>query len=76
MSQDVVASFAILARGIMMLSHEAIFSTIGFVVAAVKMWIGVAQAGYSFAEELPIFLLIFLVPAAAIVIKWKFFCTE
>ena len=36
--------------------------------------IGVAQAGYSFTEEFPIFLLIFLVPAAAaILIKWKFF---
>ena len=57
----------------MMLSHEAICSTIGCVVAAVNMWIGVAQAGYSFAEALPIFLLIFLGPAAAIVIKWKCF---
>jgi hypothetical protein len=37
------------------------------------MWIGVAQAGYSFKEELPIFLLIFLLPAAAAVfIKWQF----
>ena len=56
-----------------MLSHDAIFSTIGFVVAAVNMGIGVGRAGYSFAEELPIFLLLVLVPAAAIVIKWKFF---
>jgi len=39
------------------------------------MWIGVAQAGYSFAEALPLFLLIFLVPAAVIVLKWKCFCT-
>ena len=57
----------------MMLSHEAICSTIGCVVAAVHMWIGVAQAGDSFAEAWPIFLLIFLGPAAAIVIKWKCF---
>jgi hypothetical protein len=57
-----------------MLSHEAICITIWSVVAAVNMWIGVAQACYPFAEEFPIFLLIFLVPAAAaIVIKWKFF---
>jgi hypothetical protein len=63
-----------MARGIILLSHEAIFSTIWCVVAAVNRWIGVAQAGYSFAEEFPIFLLIFLVPAAAaIVIKWTFF---
>jgi hypothetical protein len=47
----------------MMLSHEAIFMTIWFVGAAVNMGIGVAQAGYSVTEALPIVLLIFLVPA-------------
>jgi hypothetical protein len=42
------------------------------VVAGVNMWIGVARAGYSIAEELPIFLLIFGMPAAvAILLKWK-----
>lgn len=50
-----------------------IFIAMWFVVAAVNMWIGVAQAGYSFTEELPIFLLIFLLPAtAAVIIKWTF----
>jgi hypothetical protein len=49
------------------------FIGIWFVVAPVNMWIGVSQAGYSFKEELPIFLLIFLLPAAvAAVLKWKF----
>jgi hypothetical protein len=44
------------------------------VVAAFNMWTGVAKAGYSFAEELPVFALIFLVPAAAaILLKWRFF---
>lgn len=43
-----------------------------FVIAGANMWVGVARAGYSVAEELPIFLLIFAVPAAvAIVLKWK-----
>ena len=42
------------------------------VIAAVNMWVGVAKAGYSFTEELPIFLLIFALPAAvAIILKWK-----
>lgn len=42
------------------------------VIAALNMWVGVAKAGYSVAEELPIFALIFLVPAvAAIFLKWK-----
>jgi hypothetical protein len=44
------------------------------VIAAFNMWTGVAKAGYSFAEELPVFALIFLVPAAAaILLKWRFF---
>jgi hypothetical protein len=44
-----------------------------FVIAGANMWIGVAKAGYSVTEELPIFLLIFGLPAAAaIVLKWKF----
>ncbi|QOY91163.1 hypothetical protein [Paludibaculum fermentans] len=33
--------------------------------AAANMWMGVAKAGYSVREELPIFLLIFAIPAAA-----------
>ena len=37
------------------------------------MWIGITQAGYSFKEELPIFLLIRLPPVAvAVWVKWKF----
>jgi hypothetical protein len=32
--------------------------------AAINLWIGVSQAGYSFLEELPIFLVIFGIPAA------------
>jgi hypothetical protein len=44
-----------------------------FVVAALNMWLGVARAGYSVADELPIFLLIFGAPAAlACFIKWQF----
>ena len=43
-----------------------------FVIAGANMWIGVAKAGYSVAEELPIFALIFVLPAAAaIILKWK-----
>ena len=43
------------------------------VIAAANMWVGVSRAGYSVAEELPIFALIFGLPAAmAILLKWKF----
>jgi len=49
------------------------FIAIWFLVAAGNMWMGVSQAGYSLGEELPIFLLIFLVPSAvAAIVKWKF----
>lgn len=49
------------------------FAGLWLVAAAVNMWIGVARAGYSFQEELPIFLVIFLVPAAvASFVNWKF----
>lgn len=49
------------------------FVVLWFVLAGFNMWTGVAKAGYSAAEELPIFALIFLVPAAvAVLLKWKF----
>jgi hypothetical protein len=49
------------------------FAAIWFVAAAANMWLGVSRAGYSFQEELPIFLLIFLLPAAvAIFVNWRF----
>lgn len=49
------------------------FVAIWFIAAAANMWVGVSRAGYSFQEELPIFLLIFLLPAvAAVVVKWRF----
>lgn len=48
------------------------FVVLWFIAAALNMWIGVAKAGYSFMEELPIFLVIFLVPAGvAAAVKWK-----
>jgi len=49
------------------------FVLIWLAVAAANMWAGVAKAGYSVSEEVPIFLLIFAVPAAAaILVKWRF----
>ena len=56
-----------------MVTAAKVFLPIWLVVALVNMWIGVAQAGYSVTEELPIFLLIFAVPAvAAVFVWWKF----
>ena len=48
------------------------FVVLWLAIAAFNMWTGVAKAGYSVAEELPIFALIFGVPALlAIVLRWK-----
>jgi hypothetical protein len=41
-----------------------VFIPLWLVAAGVNLWLGVSQAGYSIAEELPIFLAIFAVPAA------------
>jgi len=50
-----------------------LFILVWLVIAVVNMWVGVAKAGYSVTEELPILLLIFGVPAAvAVVARWKF----
>jgi hypothetical protein len=49
-----------------------VFIVAWLVIAAVNMWLGVARAGYTVREELPIFLLIFLVPAAAaLFVRWR-----
>jgi hypothetical protein len=49
-----------------------VFIPIWLVIALVNLWMG-TRAGYSVAEELPIFLLIFTAPAAAaLFIWWKF----
>ena len=51
-----------------------VFIVIWILVAAANMWVGVVRAGYAFSDELPIFLLIVLLPVAtAIFVKWKFF---
>jgi hypothetical protein len=49
-----------------------VYVALWFVIASANMWVGVTRAGYSVTEELPIFLLIFGLPAAAaIILKWK-----
>jgi hypothetical protein len=49
------------------------FIVIWLVLAAVNMWLGISTAGFTFMQELPIFLLIFLLPSAvAVLVRWKF----
>ena len=50
-----------------------IFIPIWLGAAAINMWLGVSRAGYSVAEELPVFLAVFAIPAlVALFIWWKF----
>jgi hypothetical protein len=49
-----------------------IFVPVWLVAATVNLWLGVSRAGYSVADELPVFLVVFAVPAAvALVVSWR-----
>jgi hypothetical protein len=47
-----------------------VFIPVWLLAALANMWMGVARAGYSVAEEFPIFLVIFSIPAAASGFLW------
>ena len=56
-----------------MVTAAKVFIPIWLGGALLNLWMGVARAGYSVAEEFPIFLLVFAIPAAvALFIWWKF----
>jgi hypothetical protein len=42
-----------------------VFVPLWLVAAGINMWLGVSKAGYSVADEAPIFLVVFAVPAAS-----------
>jgi hypothetical protein len=42
-------------------------------ITGANMWIGVSKVGYSVAEELPALVLLFAVPTAAVLVRWRFF---
>jgi hypothetical protein len=49
-----------------------LFIPLWLVAAGINMWIGVSKAGYTVAEEAPIFLVVFAVPAGvALLLVWK-----
>jgi len=54
----------------MMVLATKIFIPIWLAAALLNMWVGVARAGYSISEELPIFLLIFALPAGVAAFAW------
>jgi hypothetical protein len=47
------------------------FVAVWLAVAVLNMYFGVAKAGYAFREELPIFLVIFLLPAIVAVVAQR-----
>lgn len=55
------------------MAATAVFLVLWLLAAATNMWFGITQAGYSLREELPIFLLIFLIPSIFVLfVKWRF----
>lgn len=48
------------------------FFPVWLLLTGINMWVGVAHAGYSVRDELPILLLVFAIPAAvACVVAWR-----
>lgn len=49
-----------------------LFVPLWFIGAAINLWIGVTRAGYSVADEAPIFMIVFGVPTAlALLVRRK-----
>jgi hypothetical protein len=65
--------FVLIGRALGNGSRAALyFLPVWLVGAALNLWFAVAKAGYSIADEFPIFLLIFAIPSSvALLIWWK-----
>ena len=47
------------------------FIPLWFIGAGINMYIGVAQAGYSVADEAPVFVVVFAIPAIVAYLIWR-----
>lgn len=47
-----------------------VFIPLWAIGAGINMWVGVSKAGYSVAEETPVFLVAFTIPVAAALLVW------
>jgi len=47
------------------------FIPVWLACAAFNMWVGVSRAGYGIGEELPVFLVVFAIPAGAAFWLWR-----
>jgi hypothetical protein len=46
------------------------FLPLWFAGAALNMYAGITRAGYSFADEAPVFFVVFAIPAAVAIASW------
>jgi len=53
-----------------MASAARYFIPIWLVAAMINLWVGVARGGYPLTDEVPFFLVVFAVPAAAAGFVW------
>lgn len=66
-----LGAFVLIGRAFGNGSRAALyFLPLWLAAAVINLWFGVAKAGYSVKDEMPIFLLIFAVPAAAALLAW------
>lgn len=50
-----------------------IFIALWLIVSLINLWLGVERAGYTVSEEIPYFLIAFLIPTAVgLFIWWKY----
>jgi hypothetical protein len=47
-----------------------VFLPLWLIGAGINLYVGVRQAGYTVVEEMPIFLLVFAIPAAVALFTW------
>jgi hypothetical protein len=47
-----------------------VFLPLWLIAAGLNMWIGVTKAGYSVADEAPVFAVVFMIPASAALLVW------
>lgn len=47
-----------------------VFLPLWLIAAGVNMWFGVSKAGYSVADEAPVFAAVFTIPAAVALLVW------
>lgn len=47
-----------------------LFLPVWLLASAINMWFGMRHRGYSFAEEVPVFVVVYLIPAATAMLIW------